>query len=145
MVKKHVANIEPAFTVEKLALLFADCKISLENNLNFPDHIRVPLKEFNAVCSDSMGEEINLLYDALTSSGDIDTFYSKFYITFVSQGSMYFPTLISPVANLLMKKIGEKVVETINVEHKDKANPFEVPLKENEIDVLQHLSSSSLF
>ena len=61
-------------------------------------------------------------------------------MTFLLNASFYITDdLHTPISTLILKKIGERLVEDIR-KGTDVHNPFDVPITDKEMDVLQYLA-----
>ena len=135
---KHEPESEPVFTPDRLEALLLDSKITLQKNKNYPEEFRAPLQTFKPIISSVMLEEINSSCKSAISSNDLDKFVKQFYTSYVSQAQSYFE-LGAQLANLLMKKFGERIMEYMN-KNETSENPFDVPIKPKEMDVIQNLA-----
>ena len=135
---KHEPESEPVFTPDRLEALLQDSKIVLQKNKNYPEEFRAPLQTFKPIISSVMLEEINSSCKSAISSNDLDKFVKQFYTSYVSQAQSYFE-LGAQLANLLMKKFGERIMEYMN-KNETSENPFDVPIKPKEMDVIQNLA-----
>ena len=63
-----------------------------------------------------------------------------FYVTFLVNVSICIADeLPTPISTLILKKIGERLVENVR-NGEDIHNPFDLPITDKEMDVLQYLA-----
>ena len=136
---KHEPEKPPTFTADQLTVLLQESVIALNNDKNYPADFRAPLKTFQPVILPVTLSEINSLCRAAISTDDFDDFCKKFYTSLISQGQSCFPQLRAELANLLMKKLFERIMVEIT-KKQDMDNPFDVPIKDVEMDVIQNMS-----
>ena len=87
--------------------------MSLMDNKNYPESERLKIRQFFKVtaCAESMYPKILPLVTDLYQSGNIDSFYKVYYMTFLLNASFYITDdLHTPISTLILKKIGERLV-----------------------------------
>ena len=142
-VKRQHSEEEPVkILLETFECIISDTIMSLMDNKNYPESERLKIRQFFnvTVCAESMYPKILPLVTDLYQSGNIDNFYKVYYMTLLLNASFYITgDLHTPISTLILKKIGERLVENIR-KGEDVHNPFDVPITDKEMDVLQYLA-----
>ena len=143
-VKRQHSEEEPVkILFETFECIISNTIMSLMDNKNYPESELLKIRQFFNVtaCAESMYPKILPLVTDLYQSGNIDSFYKVYYMTFLLNASFYITDdLHTPISTLILKKIGERLVENIR-KGEDVHNPFDVPITDKEMDVLQYLAA----
>ena len=84
-------------------------------------------------------ESINVAYNKLTTTNDVEAFYLLFYSTVILKFSVYLCSLESPHSTLLAQKLADKIFYHYK-QPKEQSITKSTPVNNKEISALQYLA-----